>query len=39
MNQRQIEDLARKIMQADPRLGWQSAWIKAIRMINSLESL
>lgn len=31
-----IEDQARKIMQADPRLGWHSAWIKAVRLIKSV---
>jgi hypothetical protein len=31
-----IEDLARKIMQANPALGWHSAWIKAVRLIRSL---
>lgn len=36
MNQDQIEALARKIRQADPSIGWLTAWNKAIRLIRSL---
>lgn len=38
MSQDQLEDLAKKIMQADKRLGWHSAWIKAVRLASVVHS-
>lgn len=39
MNQDQIETLARKIMQANPGMGWHSAWIKAVRLAQQFQEI
>ncbi len=32
-----IEDLARKIIQSSPGMGWHTAWIKAVRMFEAMK--
>lgn len=32
-----IEDLARKIRAANPKIGWLTAWTKAVRMFEAMN--